>query len=94
MTHVNEEEIDIVNKCTSLVDAFAIIEKVMIKENLDPELIQDFKNDWWAGAFDTIHVVLNLIKENDPAGLKRLHAEVHHYMDNLLTEVGESRVQH
>lgn len=94
MTHVNEEEIDIGNRCTSLVSAFDIIEKVMVKENLDPELIQAFKNDWWAGAFDTIHVVINLIKNNDPAGFERLHAEVHHYMDHMLTSEGESHVQH
>lgn len=89
-----ENKIDISNNCTSLVSAFDIIEKVMVKEGLDPELIKEFKNDWWAGAFDTIHVVINLIKNNDPEGIKRLHTEVHHYMDHMLVSEGESHVQH
>jgi hypothetical protein len=86
------------NTCTTLTSCFAAVEAVMVKEGVPSDVIADFKNDWWAGAFDTVHVIFNLIKANNPEGLKVLHEEVHTYIDAMLDNLdlaeGEKHVKH
>lgn len=46
-----------------------------------------FRNAWYAGAFDTVHVVLNLVRNKNPEGLTVIHDEVHAYMDKVMAEM-------
>jgi hypothetical protein len=71
----------------TLEEAWASVEAQMRRDPpLDDWEIQEFKDAWYAGCFDCIHIVLKLATENDRAGFDALHRETHAYIGEILEE--------
>jgi hypothetical protein len=71
----------------TLAAEWSKIEESLIEGGCEARNRQEFKDAWYAGAYDTVHLMLEMAQVDDKQSFEQMHTDVHAYMEKAFKEV-------
>lgn len=87
------------SKYQTLESTWEDIEQGFHERGSSSEDIAEFRSHWFAGAYDTIHVILPMLVDQNADAVQKLHQEAHEWMkktqaEYAIQEQGDGHAKH